>query len=145
MRPLVRSVTSAFTLLAAGLPACSDEPDPTSTVDAGTVALDGPAAFTDIAVNVAYNGTPNGALVIGAFRSVPPMGPPLAFQQVATPTFPASVTLRDLESGTVFVIAVLDRAPASPTRPGMEDLQAASGPLTVAGTDLSVSLTITEP
>lgn len=145
MRPLLRSVISSLTLLAAGLPACNDEPDKPDVPDAGAVSPDGPAALADVTVNVAYTGNPNGALVIAAFRSIPPMGPPLAFQQVTAPTFPASVTLRDLEPGTAFVIAVLDRNPASPTRPGVEDLQAASGPLTIDATDQSVALTITEP
>jgi hypothetical protein len=140
----LRSIIASLGLLAA-LPACVNDSDAPDMVDPQATEEDVPAALADITVTTGYGGNQRGALVVGAFRSIPPMGPPLAFQTVAMPTFPAVVTLRDVEPGTAFVIAVLDRAPADPTRPGMEDLQAASGPLMLDGADASVSLSLIDP
>ena len=145
MRALPRSMVTSLALLAAGLSACSNDSDAVDLADASLPQPDTAGELADVTVSVAYAGTASGALVLGAFRSVPPMGPPLAFQMVNAPMFPEVVVLRDVEPGTVFVIAVLDRAPANPTRPGPEDLQAASGPLMLDGTDTSVSLTLLDP
>lgn len=137
-------VVPLLVVLTAG---CSSSEEPAAAdaaVDAAASA-DASIALADIEVTVDYPGTKQGALVVGAFTSVPPMGPPKAFQTVAMPTFPAHVQLRDLEPGTVYVIAVLDMAPSSPTMPGAEDLQSASDPVMVNGTDVNVAMTLADP
>jgi len=148
--PHLRILSSCSLLLAsfggaAGLSACSSSDVPVD-VDAAMASPDSSSvALADIAVTIGYTGAKRGSLVIAAFRSLPPMGPPAAFQTVSDPTFPATVTLRDLQAGTYYVMGVLDMAPASPTQPGAEDLQKASGPMVMSGTSASVSLTLVDP
>lgn len=146
MRDLLRrSATVALATIAGlALAACSSSDEQAGPVDAASTS-DAPTALASIDVTVNYTGTRHGGLVVGAFHSVPPMGPPLAFQTAAMAAFPAHVTLRDLEPGTVYIIGVLDVAPASPTMPGMEDLQTASGPVMLTGSDTSLSLTLADP
>lgn len=124
------------------LSACSNESDTNASPDAAVIAPDtGTGALADIAVSLDYPGTKQGSVVVAAFRSFPPMGPPSAFQTVAVPMFPAMVRLRDLEAGTYYVVGMLDIAPASPTSPGPEDLQAVSSPVMLPGAT-SVSLNL---
>jgi hypothetical protein len=86
-----------------------------------------------IEASVAYAGAARGPLVIAAFPSRPPMGRPSAFVQNAAPSFPATVVLDTLEPGaTLYVLAMLDVAPASPQQPGPEDRIAWSDALTIA-------------
>lgn len=101
-----------------------------------------------IEATVRYNGTAQGALVVAAFASIPPMGAPMAFTQNATPTFPAMVTLADtlVPSSTAYVLAMLDIAPASPQQPGPEDRTVWSSPLalTTEGA-ITIELTLSDP
>lgn len=139
--------------LAAALAACSSSSTPAPTPDAAPAVVDAaaatvdapvPSALANVDVSVAYAGVKQGSLIVAAFRNFPPAGPPTAFQSVATPVFPATVQLRDLEAGTYYVVAILDVAPASPTNPGPEDLQAVSAPVTLAGTSQAASLTLVD-
>lgn len=129
----------------------SSTPDAAPALDAAAADAElgpdaAPRLLSDIEVTVEYEGNLAGDLVVGAFHANPPMGPPLAFQSVTSPTFPVTTTLRDLDPGTYYVIAVLDLPPASPTAPGPEDIQAASDPMEVDGAeDLELMMTITEP
>jgi hypothetical protein len=131
-------------LLCAAVPfaACTNSPGTSVSPDAAKVMPDSSTTLANIAVSVGYAGTKHGSVVVAAFRSFPPMGPPSAFQTVDMPTFPAMVTLRDLEAGTYYVVGMLDVAPASPTSPGPEDLQAVSAPLMLSSTPMSVALTL---
>jgi len=86
-----------------------------------------------IEASVAYAGTAQGPLVLAAFPSKPPMGRPSSFAQAASPTFPATVVLETVEPGaTLYVLAMLDIAPASPQQPGPEDRISWSDALTIA-------------
>ena len=104
------------------------------------------AVAARISATVRYTGTAQGALVLAAFRSMPPMGPPAGFAQAATPTFPATLAIEGLAAGPAYVLALLDVAPASPQSPGPEDRVAWSSPLTlVVGETTSVTLELTDP
>jgi hypothetical protein len=123
---------------------CGCSSDGAATEPDAAVAPDAPRSLAAINVTVGYTGTQQGALVVAAFHSGPSMDDPAAFQTVPMPTFPAHVVLRDLEPGTFRVTTVLDMAPASPTMPGAEDIQAASGPVMLAGSDSAVSLILVD-
>lgn len=101
-----------------------------------------------IDATVRYSGTAQGALVVAAFTSIPPMGAPMAWAQNPTPTFPAVVSLADtLEpSSTVYVLAMIDVAPASPQQPGPEDRTVWSPSLTLTTEGaVSVELMLKDP
>jgi hypothetical protein len=100
-----------------------------------------------IEATVTYAGAAKGALVVAAFPSIPPMGAPVAFAQEATPAFPTMLTLEMLEpTSTVYVLALLDVAPASPQQPGPEDRTVWSSAVDV-GTEgaTAVNLTLADP
>ena len=140
-------LTIAFFVYALAALGCGGDSDPVRE-DAGSGSGDagGGTPLTDVTVDVTYEGDREGALVVGAFSSDPPTGPPLAFQQTEAPEFPASVHLRGLGPGTYYVTAVLDAEPASPTLPGPEDLTVTSDPLDVEGEPSRViALTLTDP
>ncbi len=85
-----------------------------------------------IEASVAYSGTAQGTLVIAAFPSKQG-GAPSSFAQSSSPTFPATVVLETVQPGTtLYVLALLDVAPASPQQPGPEDRTTWSEALTVA-------------
>lgn len=96
---------------------------------------------------VAYSGTANGTLVLAAFPMKPPMGPPTAFAQSASPTFPATLVLEAVEPGTtLYVLAMLDVAPASPQQPGPEDRTSWSGAISIpAEGPTTVHLDLVDP
>ena len=100
-----------------------------------------------IEATVAYSGAAQGTLVVAAFASVPPMGPPIAVAQKSAPTFPAMLVLDAVEPGqTLHVLAMLDVAPASPQQPGPEDRTAWSSPVTVGGDGAtSLQLMLADP
>ena len=110
--------TFAFVALAALFaPACTDDGSGPPRIEAA----------------IAYAGTANGTLVLAAFPTKPPMGPPASFAQSASPTFPATLVLETVEPGTtLYVLAMLDVAPASPQQPGPEDRTTWSGAISVA-------------
>lgn len=142
--------------------ACGDDeggtddpaPDAAVTVDApepdAPPPIDAPppdaAPATRIAATVAYDGDAEGSLILAVFTSFPPSGPPIGFAQDATPEFPAALTVDDVPAGTLYVLALLDVAPASPTQPGPEDRQAWSEALTIVeGETTNVELTLEDP
>lgn len=123
-----------FSLLAA----CGGSEESPPAVDASAAAR--------VSATVRYNGTAQGSLVLAAFPSMPPMGPPMGFAQSAAPVFPATLAIEDLSAGPVYVLALLDVAPASPQMPGPEDRTAWSSRLDVArGATASVELTLLDP
>lgn len=136
-----------ITLLVALLAGCGGDTDPgpggggSTDDDAGARA-----ELSNVTVAVSYEGDREGALVVGAFLSDPPTGPPRAYREVVAPEFPQTVELRDLEPDTYYITAILDSEPASRTLPGPEDLTVTSDPLPVDGEPShSVSLTLTDP
>lgn len=140
----------------AGIVGCGDsEPDDALAVDAAldAAAVDAPidapidaATTARVQATVSYAGSAQGALILASFASRPPMGPPAGFAQQATPTWPASLALENLQPGTAYVLALLDVPPASPTQPGPEDRVAWSEALTLTiGQTTTVALTLTDP
>ncbi|MCA9674736.1 MAG: hypothetical protein H6708_28835 [Kofleriaceae bacterium] len=126
-------------------------PDATvATPDAVPVAVDAappdgaPAARVE--ATIGYDGAAEGTLLLAAFTSVPPSGGPIGFAQASSPTFPATLTLEDLAPQTLYVLAMLDVPPASPTQPGPEDLTVWSDALEVElGHTSTVTLTLVDP
>ncbi len=132
--------------------ACADDPpttiDPTPPDAAATSpdAASDAAAAPQIAVTVEYAGTARGTLIVAAFASFPPQGPPLAFAQDASPTFPAVLGLDGVPAGTAYVLALLDVAPASPTQPGPEDRTAWSEAVELEDDEpVALNLTLSDP
>jgi hypothetical protein len=118
--------------------ACGDDGDPSPQVDASSAPR--------VAATVRYTGSAQGSLVVAAFPSMPPMGPPAGFTQMAAPVFPASVALENLPAGRAYVLAMLDVAPASPQSPGPEDRTVWSSAVTLAvGETATLELTLTDP
>ena len=118
--------------------ACGDSEQPAPVDASSTVAR--------VAATVRYTGNAQGALVLAAFPSMPPMGPPAGFAQMATPTFPATLSIENLQAGSAYVLALLDVAPASPQMPGPEDRTVWSSQLTLAiGETSTVELTLSDP
>lgn len=121
---------------------------PGGTSAGGLAAPDAaPRGPSTVKATVRYPGSRLGPLGVGAFASSPPMGPPLAYGRVSTPTFPATVTLEGLAPGaSVYVIATLDVLPASPSVPGPEDPTAISARIQVpaAGGELAVDVELTD-
>jgi hypothetical protein len=112
-----------------------DAPPP---IDATTAAR--------ITATVRYAGTAQGSLIVAAFRSMPPMGPPAGFAMAAQPVFPATLSIDNLDAGPAFALAILDVAPASPQQPGPEDRLVWSSALTlVVGQTTTVTLMLVDP
>jgi hypothetical protein len=129
-------VPASLVMLAA---ACGDSSDPAPDVDASSTAA-------RVTATVRYTGSAQGALVLAAFPSMPPMGPPAGFAQMATPSFPATLAIDNLQPGSAYVLALLDVAPASPQSPGPEDRTVWSSQLTLAlGETATVELTLSDP
>ncbi len=138
--------------------ACGD-PDPTPAVDAtasdapvtidAAPAIDAPidaSTVARISATVRYTGGAQGSLVVASFPNMPPMGPPAGFAQQASPTFPATVAIENLQAGPAYVLALLDVAPASPQQPGPEDRTVWSSALTLTvGHTATVELTLRDP
>lgn len=99
-----------------------------------------------IETTVKYGGSAQGTLVVAAFSSNPPMGAPTAVAQQSTPAFPTMLVLDTVEAGTtLYVLALLDVAPASPQQPGPEDRTAWSSPIVVDAGAKSIELMLTDP
>jgi hypothetical protein len=100
-----------------------------------------------IETTVMYGGSAQGSLTVAAFPSMVPMGGPTAVAQKATPTFPATLTLDTVEPGsTLYVVAVLDVAPASPQQPGPEDRSKWSSAVVVGAEGATtVTLMLSDP
>jgi hypothetical protein len=129
--------TKTFLPVLVLLAACGDSDDPPA-VDASSAPR--------VAATVRYTGSAQGTLVLAAFASMPPMGQPLGFAQMTTPTFPATLAIENLPAGTAYVLAMLDVAPASPQSPGPEDRTVWSSAMSLAeGQTATVELTLTDP
>ena len=101
-----------------------------------------------IEATVAYGGAAQGSLVVAAFASIPPAGAPMAFAQEASPAFPTMLTLGEtlVPNSTVYVLARLDVAPASPQQPGPEDRTVWSSAVMLASEGATaVNLTLVDP
>ncbi len=97
-----------------------------------------PLALGKITATVNFAGTQKGPLSVGVFSENPPKTrPPVSFDTATTPSFPYTATLRDIEPGHYWVVAVIDLPPLSPgaLRPGPEDLLGASMPIDIVGND----------
>ncbi len=83
-----------------------------------------PQEATGLSLEIDYPGETTGNLIVALFDAWPPAGPPLGFEQIEGPVFPARVELPDVAPGDYTALAFLDAAPASPMSPGPEDPQA---------------------
>ena len=99
----------------------------------------------DIVVRVTFPSPGEAALNVGAFRSYPPMGPPLSNFRDESPASPAELNLRDLEPGTYVLVGILDLPPTSPTLPGEEDRVTYTEAFEVIDRDLSLNLDFESP
>ena len=84
----------------------------------------GDAPLTGFDLEIQYTGALTGPLIVGAFSSWPPFGPPSAFDQIPNPTFPARVSLPQLEGGTYTILAFIDVDNSGPMSPTDADVQA---------------------
>ncbi len=152
----MKPIWSALALAVAACDASSDPPvtdaaalDAALPIDAAALDAALPidaATAARISATVSYAGSAQGALVLAAFRSMPPMGPPAGFAQAAQPAFPATLAIDGLGAGPAYVLALLDVPPASPQQPGPEDRTAWSSALTLTvGATTTVTLTLTDP
>lgn len=152
----MKPIWSALALAVAACDASSDPPvtdaaalDAALVIDAAALDAAPPldaATAARISATVSYAGSAQGALVLAAFRSMPPMGPPAGFAQAAQPAFPATLAIDGLGAGPAYVLALLDVPPASPQQPGPEDRTAWSSALTLTvGATTTVTLTLTDP
>ncbi len=113
----------------------SPEPDPFAEV-----------LTADVRVVVNYAGAVTGPLQVGAFTTNPPTGAPAAVARVNEPVFPVEVTLKSLEEGTWYVVAMVDALPESPSLPGVEDPLGVSAAVTVLGDGVvDTTVTIQDP
>ncbi len=116
-----------------------------ATIDAAPVVMDA-STVARVQGTITYAGAAQGGLVLAAFTSFPPMGGPVGFAQQASPSFPATLTIDGLPPGTLYVLALLDVAPASPTEPGPEDRTAWQMNVTAtAGEVATFALTLRDP
>ena len=105
-----------------------------------------PTEKTDVTISVSYDGPGAGQIVCGAFPSLPPTGPPLAFTMATPEAFPATIIVNKVPAGTTQFMAFLDLEPLSPTFPGPEDPIATSDPMEVeGGAPMTIELTLTLP
>lgn len=146
-----RGFLAVMILAAAGCGGGDDGDGPTPEApDAAAVMIDAAPpdapASTRIEATVSYAGTAEGTLIVAAFTSMPPAGPPVGFAQQSSPVFPATLAIEDLDPGTLYVLALLDVPPASPQQPGPEDLQAWSDATTIVEDQTAaVALTLVDP
>lgn len=100
----------------------------------------------DVVVNLNYDGAERGNVVVAAFDSLPPAGPPAGFTIVdASGGFPAQGTLSMVGGGTRQVLAFLDLPPTNIMAPGPEDPVVQSEPFLVNGATVELSLTLQGP
>ena len=94
-------------------------------------------------VTVNYAGMEKGDVVVAAFESLPPAGPPLSFKLVKAADFPATVLMENIPGGSVQVLAFLDLEPFNIMAPDAGDPQISSMPVEINGgkTEITVELT----
>jgi len=81
-------------------------------IDLGSPAPNAPAGT--ISGAIIYDGSTERALVVEAWDSMPPAGPPLATATVDAPVFPQDYTLTGLDPGAIFLTARLADADSAP-------------------------------
>ena len=74
-------------------------------------------------LTISYTGTETGPLVVGAFSSWPPLGPPSAFEQIPNPSFPVSLSFSQLSAGNYTVLAFIDVDNSGPMAATDADVQ----------------------
>lgn len=120
--------------------------DDRSSPEAGSPSV---VKLGSVRATVKYLGSETGQLSVGVFRENPPKTkPPVAFDTSKTPTFPYSASLRGIEAGRYWVVAVLDLPPLTPGNvvPGPEDLVGTSEGFDIVGEgSVEVDLSILDP
>ena len=101
-------------------------------------------APTDITVRVNYEGPEVGELVVAAFPSLPPVGPPAKFVSVEASSFPVEVSLEGLTLPNCQLLVFLDLEPFGLTFPSPTDPIAESAVLQL-GAPLELDLTLVKP
>ena len=97
----------------------------------------------DVTVTVNYAGPETGDVVLAAFTSLPPMGPPAKYLLVSgIETFPATAVMEGVPAGTYQLMAYLDLAPLDPAMAGDEDPMAESAPFTVGSEPVTLDITL---
>jgi len=71
-----------------------------------------------------YTGDATGPLVVAAFTSWPPLGPPSAFEQLPNPSFPEAISFPNLAAGTYTILAFIDVDGSGPMAATPADVQA---------------------
>jgi pimeloyl-ACP methyl ester carboxylesterase len=79
---------------------------------------------TDGDLTITYSGSASGPLVVAAFTSWPPIGPPISFEQEASPTYPVSISFPQLDAGTYTILAFIDVDESGSMSPTDADIQA---------------------
>ncbi len=128
--------------------------DTSSQPDGQTAATDAPSpepelpdpfaelVLVDVQATVHYEGAFTGPLQVGVFKTYPATGGPVAFKRIDEPIFPQTLTLKNVEKGTWYVVARVDQAPDSPTLPGPEDPQGSSEAIVIESADDTPSTTL---
>ena len=81
-----------------------------------------------------------GDVVVAAFTSLPPAGPPVAFKLIKEAEFPATVLMENLPGGSVQILAFLDMEPFNIMSPGAEDPQVSSMPVEIDGGQSTIAV-----
>ena len=92
------------------------------------IQLDGdggdvPVEPSNQALEISYNGDASGALVVAIFTSLPPAGPPVAFDYIMEPEFPVRSEFPNLEAGTYGAMIFIDVDGSGPMGPSEGDVQ----------------------
>ncbi len=105
-----------------------------------------PPPMVDVHITVEYEGeAPGEGVVVAAFTSWPPSGPPLSFGVIEESELPQTATLEGFVPGTYYFYAAYDVPPISPM-PGMEDPQGVSEAVEVDGTDdIEITIVVEDP
>jgi len=75
-------------------------------------------------LEIRYTGAEQGPLVVAAFSSWPPLGPPSAFEQLPTPSYPTGVSFPQLSAGRYTILAFIDVDGSGPMAATPADVQA---------------------
>ena len=94
-------------------------------------------------VTVNYSGMEKGDVVVAAFESLPPAGPPLAFKLVKEADFPATVLMENIPGGSVQILAFLDLEPFNIMSPDAGDPQVSSMPVEIDGGQFAITVELT--
>lgn len=101
---------------------------------------------TALTVTVRYTGPIRGKLVVAAFPSLPPKGPPAQFAIVhGADDFPRRVVLENVPGGSAQVFAYIDADPLALRAPGETDPSGQTDPVPLRGASVDVSVTLFDP